>query len=67
MANVTLAEIVAQAETLSPEERRQLAQRLQQEWEAEGRPRGSVLDFMGALPWDGQDIDRKVRRMRDEE
>ena len=67
MANVTLAEIVAQAESLSTDERNQLAERLRKEWEAAGRPRGSVLDFMGILPWDGQDIDEKIRRMRDED
>lgn len=66
MADVTLAEVLAQADALSPEERRLLADKILRDLKVEDRPRRSVMDFAGALPWDGQDIDERIRRLRDE-
>lgn len=66
MANATLEEVLAQANSLSAEERRLLADKILRDLKVEDRPRRSAIEFLGALPWDGQDIDEKIRRMRDE-
>lgn len=66
MANVTLAELVAQAE-INPEKRQELIEMLRREIQDKGTPRRSITEFFGLIPWDGQDIDEKIRRMRDED
>ena len=66
MDKIDWTEIHAQAESMSPEERDQLAEKLRREIESGDRSRNSILDFMGVVPWDGQDIDEKIRLLREE-
>lgn len=66
MSNVTLAELVAQAEA-SPEKRQEVIEMLRSEIQDKDAPPRSITEFFGVVPWDGQDIDEKIRRMRDED
>ena len=66
MADVSLAEVLAQANALSSEERRLLSNKLLRDPKVEDRPRKSILDYAGAIPWDGRDIDERIRKIREE-
>ena len=66
MEKINWADLHTQAESMGPEERDQLAEKLRQELELEDRPRNSILDFMGVMPWDGRDIDERIRLLREE-
>ena len=66
MVDVTYAKVLAQAESLDPQDRRRLAEKLRQDIEAEAPPRRSVLEILGTLPWDGRDVDQRIRKLRDE-
>lgn len=66
MANVTYAEVKAQASNLSREDRRLLVDELSRDLQADEAPRKSILDFAGALPWDGRDIDERISLLREE-
>ena len=66
MDNVTLAEVKTQADLLSPEDRRRLIEELGRDLQAQQAPRRSIMEFAGAIPWDGQDVDERVRRLREE-
>ena len=66
MANVTLSEVKAQADSLSREDRQRLVDDLKHDLWAEEAPGPSILDFAGALPWDGRDIDERIRLLREE-
>ena len=62
MADVNLAEVLA----LSSEERRLLASKPLRDLKVEDRPRKSILDYAGAIPWDGRDVDERIRLLREE-
>lgn len=66
MADATYAEVKTQVYTLSREARRRLVDELSRDLQAEDAPRPSILDFAGALPWDGRDVDERIRLLREE-
>lgn len=66
MANITLVEVLAQANSLSPEERRLLADELLRDLKVDDAPRRSVTEFFGKLGPVPDDIDARLRALRDE-
>ena len=66
MADVTDTQVKDQASTLTREDRKRLIDDLSQGLQAEEAPRKNFLDYAGAIPWDGRDIDERIRLLREE-
>lgn len=66
MANVTLAEVKAQASALSREERRRLVEELSRELQADEPSRPSITELFGKLGPVTDDVDARIRALRDE-